>query len=55
MRAYWFVDHDEELVDVWDLESGAREPVRHRDRLPVVIGGRSFGLIPLPEIFAPES
>ena len=54
VRVYWFVDHDEEFVDVWDLESGAREPVRYRDDLPVVLGGRSFGVISLPEVFAPE-
>jgi Uma2 family endonuclease len=55
VRVYWVVDHVDEYVDVWDLESGDREPVRYRDRLPVVIGGRSYGIISLPEIFARES
>jgi Uma2 family endonuclease len=55
VRVYWFVDHEGEYVDVWDLESGAREPVRHRDRLPVVMGGHAYGVLSLPEIFAPES
>ena len=55
VRVYWFANHQDEFVDVWDLESGAREPVRHRDRLPVVIGRRSYDVISLPDIFAPES
>ena len=55
VRVYWFVDHDEEVVNVWDLESGVREPARYQDRLPVVIGDSSYGFISLPEIFAPES
>jgi Uma2 family endonuclease len=54
VRVYWIVDRDGELVDVWDLESGAREPVCYRDHLPVVLGGQSFGVISLPEIFASE-
>jgi Uma2 family endonuclease len=55
VRVYWLADHQDEFVDVWDLESSAREPVRHRDGLPVMIGGRSYGVISLPDIFAPES
>ncbi|MGD8699420.1 MAG: Uma2 family endonuclease [Gemmatimonadales bacterium] len=54
-RVYWMVDPDEECVDVCDFESGANYPVRFRDRLPVRLGGRSFGTIALDEIFAPES
>jgi Uma2 family endonuclease len=54
VRAYWIVDHHSEYVDVWDLEPGGDDPVRHTYRLPVEIGGDSYGVISLPDIFAPE-
>jgi Uma2 family endonuclease len=54
VRAYWIVDPDAEYVDLWDLEFGGDDPVRHTDRLPVELGGDAFGVISLPDTFAPE-
>ena len=51
---YWLVDPDDESVEVWDFESGAGGPARYDDRLPVRLGGRSFGEISLAGIFEPE-
>ena len=54
VRGYWVVDPDGEWVEVWSFESGAGEAARYEDRLPVTLGDRSFGFIPLTDIFAPE-
>lgn len=54
VRQYWIVDLESEWVDLWDFESGAGEPVRYDDHLPVRLGDRELGVISLAEIFAPE-
>jgi Uma2 family endonuclease len=51
---YWIVDPDAESVEVWDFESGASSPERYTDRLPVRLGGRSFGELDLRRVFARE-
>jgi hypothetical protein len=48
------VDPDAESVEVWDFESAASSPERCTDRLPVRLGGRSFGELDLRRVFARE-
>jgi Uma2 family endonuclease len=51
---YWIVDPDEQVVEVWDLASGADRPERYIDRLPVRLGGRAIGHITLTSLFRPR-
>lgn len=48
---YWMVDPDVEEVEVWNFASGAREPERYSDRLPVRLRDRVVGEIDLRELF----
>lgn len=50
---YWIVDGDARTVDVWALASGATNPERHLDQLPVHVAGVAVGAIQLAEIFEP--
>ena len=51
---YWIADPETESVEVWDFEARATGPASYTGSLPVKLGGRSFGEISLPNIFAPE-
>jgi Uma2 family endonuclease len=51
---YWVVDPEAECVEVWDFATGAVEPKRYTDTLPVSLGARPIGAIMLAEIFPPE-
>ncbi len=48
---YWIVDLDAKQIEVWRFAAGATEPERHADTLPVRLGDRLIGEIPLPKIF----
>lgn len=48
---YWVVDPEAEQVEVWPLASGATEPKRYTDRVPVRLHGRRAGAIDLARIF----
>jgi Uma2 family endonuclease len=51
---YWIVDPEDDCVDVWNFASGAKEPTRYSDRLPIRLGDEEVGAIDLPAIFPPE-
>ncbi|MBI2402258.1 MAG: Uma2 family endonuclease [Gemmatimonadetes bacterium] len=48
---YWIVDPDAKQVEVWRFAAGATEPERYADVLPVRLGDRLIGEIPLSKIF----
>jgi Uma2 family endonuclease len=50
---YWFVDSETDAVEVWDFATGAVEPARNTERLPVRQGGRDYGEIELSSVFPP--
>ena len=48
---YWIVDLDSKQVEVWRFTAGTEEPERYADVLPVRLGDRLIGEIPLSTIF----
>jgi len=48
---YWIVDLDAKQVEVWRFGTGAKEPERHTDRVPVRLNDRPIGAIELSKIF----
>jgi Uma2 family endonuclease len=51
---YWIVDPETDTVQVWVFAAGADEASRYTRRVPVRLGGRSYGEIELSTVFPPE-
>ncbi len=51
VAVYWLVDPEDESVEVWRFDTGAREPEVHSRALPIVIGDLDAGEIDLRTIF----
>jgi len=48
---YWIVDCDARQIEVWRFAAGAHEAERSTDRVPVRLGNRLMGEIPLEQVF----
>lgn len=48
---YWVVDLEAKQVEVWRFAAGMTEPERYVEVVPVRLGGRQIGEIPLSRIF----